>query len=247
MGNKFVTGKVRFSYVSVFEPKDLGGELKYSTVILIPKTDVDTYNRLMAEIDRVTQEAVATAFGGITPTNLAIPVYDGDGLKPSGEAYGTECKGHWVLNAKTSAAPEVVDASCNPIINKNEFYSGCYGRASLSFYAYNRNGNKGIGCGLGNVQKLEDGQPLDGRTTAAEDFGALAQITPTQSQYQAPVQQPVAPQYQTPVAPQYQTPVAPQYQAAIQQPVMPQYQGPVDPITGQPMPQTPVNNIYGVS
>lgn len=232
--NKVVTGKVRFSYVHVFEPSDLGGELKYSTAVLIPKSDTETYNKIMIEINNTIQEATSTVFGGVMPVNLAMPVYDGDGLKPSREAYGPECKGHWVLNAKSGNAPEVVDANCNPIISKNEFYSGCYGRVSLSFYAYNKNGNKGIGCGLGNVQKLEDGQPLDGRTTAAEDFGVPMQTAPVQPQYQAPVQQP-------PVAPQYQTP--------IQQPVMPQYQGPVDPITGQPVvvAQTPVNNVYGVN
>lgn len=219
--SKVVTNKIRFSYVNVFEPREMGGELKYSVVILIPKSDTDTYNRILAEINRIAQEAVSPTFGGVMPANLAIPLYDGDGLKQNGEAYGQECKGHWVINAKSGMAPDVVDANCNPIINKSEFYSGCYGRASLNFYAYNKNGNKGIGCGLGNVQKLEDGQPLDGRTTAAEDFGAPVQ-NPI-PQYQVPAQQPVAPIPQQPIAPQYQ--------ASVQ----------------QPMPQTPVNNIYGVN
>lgn len=128
------------------------------------------------------------------------------------------------MSAKSNNAPEIVDATCQPIISKNECYSGCYGRVSLRFYAYNQNGNKGIGCGLGNVQKLEDGQPLDGRTTASEDFGSF---TPqSQPVYQAPVAQPVQ-------------------QVAYQNPIPAQNN--VNVITGQPMQQQPINGIYGVN
>lgn len=239
-----VTGKVRFSYASVFEPRITpNGDKKYSVMILIPKSDTITKQKIDAEINRVLQENLADVFKGVMPANLKLPVHDGDGVRQSGEAYGTECQGHWVITANSNNAPEVVDANCNPIISKNEFYSGCYGRASLRFYAYNQNGNKGIGCGLGNVQKLEDGQPLDGRTTAAEDFG-----TP----YQASIQNnpPIAGQ-SVPIAgqPQYQQPM---------QPATPGYQ--VDPITGQPVVhannfvtpqqntmQPTVTSIYGVN
>ena len=138
----------------------------------------------------------------------------------------------------------------------NVFYSGCYGRASIRFYAYNQNGNKGVGCGLGNVQKLEDGQPLDGRTTALEDFS-----TPIASQnnYQAQVAQPQAipqtqvPQYQpmpqAPVMPQYNNQIAPQYQAPAQTVNNPTVTGQFDPITGQSVApqQGIIGNIYGVN
>lgn len=242
--SNLVTGKVRFSYVSVFEPRSVnGGEEKYSATLLIPKSDTKTYQDIMAEINKCVQENLAEVFKGAMPTNLRIPIYDGDGLRESGEPFGLECKGHWVINAKSNSAPEVVDAGCNPIISKNEFYSGCYGRASLRFYAYNQNGNKGIGCGLGNVQKLEDGQPLDGRTTAAEDFGAPMQ---NMTMPATPVVQPTIP-VQTP-QPQYQAPVQPapsQYQMPAQ-PVNYQVAGATDRISGQPM-QPTVNNIYGVN
>lgn len=222
MGN-IVTGKVRFSYANVFEPKAMqnGGEAKYSITLLIPKSDNDTYQRIVAEINKTLQESVADTFKGVMPANPRLPIYDGDGLRESGEPYGPECKGHWVMSAKSNSAPEVVDANCQPILSKTEFYSGCYGRASIRFYAYNQNGNKGIGCGLGNVQKLEDGQPLDGRTSATEDFGIPYQA-PAQPQYQAPMQQP-----------QYQTPIQPQ----------------INPVTGQPLQplQPTANNIYGVN
>lgn len=204
--SNLVTGKVRFSYANVFEPRasQNGGDPKYSITLLIPKSDNDTYQRIIAEINKTLQENVADTFKGVMPANPRMPIYDGDGLRESGEAFGPECKGCWVISAKSNTAPEIVDANCQPILSKNEFYSGCYGRASIRFYAYNQNGNKGIGCGLGNVQKLEDGQPLDGRTSAAEDFGTPYQ-TPTQPQYQAPVQ----PVYQTQINPVTGQPLQP--------------------------------------
>lgn len=160
--SNLVTGKVRFSYANVFEPRVTpNGDEKYSITLLIPKSDNDTYQRIMNEINKTMEESITTTFKGIVPSNPKLPIHDGDGLRQSGEPYGQECKGHWVIVANSNNAPEVVDANCNPIISKNEFYSGCYGRASIRFYAYNQNGNKGIGCGLGNVQKIEDGQPLD--------------------------------------------------------------------------------------
>lgn len=235
MGN-IVTEKVRFSYANVFEPRQTpNGDLKYSIMLLIPKSDTITYQKIINEINGTLEEATASVFKGTKPANPRLPIYDGDGVRQSGEAFGPECKGCWVMTANSISAPEVVDASCQPILSKNEFYSGCYGRASLRFYAYNQNGNKGIGCGLGNVQKLEDGQPLDGRTKAVDDFGTAPE--------------PVIPQYQMPVQSAIPQPI----QQQAMQPATPGYQ--VDPITGAPIvpannfvaPQPTVNNIYGVN
>ena len=230
MGN-LVTGKVRFSFMAVFEPRVTpNGDEKYAVTLLIPKSDNVTYQKIMDEINRTLNDSIPNVFNGVRPTNYHIPIYDGDGLRPIGEPFGEECKNCWVITAKSNTPPEIVDVNCNPIINKSELYSGCYGRASIRFYAYNQNGNKGIGCGLGNIQKLEDGQPLGGRTTAQEDFATPYQETQSMPQYQAPVQQAVQQS-------QYQAPV----QQAVQQPQ-------IDPITGSPViPGNTVNNIYGVN
>lgn len=221
---KVITGKVRFSYVNVFEPRaqQNGGEEKYSVTLLIPKADTVTYNNIVNALNKTLDEAVSNVFNGVKPAAPKFPIYDGDGVRQSGEAFGDECKGHWVISASSKERPEIVDVACNPIMSKSDFYSGCYGRASIVFFAYNTNGNKGVGCGLNNLQKLEDGQPLSGRSTAVEDFGSM------QTQSQAPVSP--APAYQ-------QAPVNPVYGQA---PAQPQTQ--VNPITGQPI----VNNIYGV-
>ena len=121
------------------------------------------------------QEGVSTKFNGQMPAMLKNPMHDGDGARPNGEPFGEECKGHMVMTASSKQRPEVVDANCQAILNPAEVYAGCYGRVSLNFFPYNTNGNRGVGCGLNNVQKTREGDPLTGRTTAAEDFGPMPQ------------------------------------------------------------------------
>lgn len=216
--SQVVTGKVRFSYLNAFEPRsNNGGEPKYSVTLLIPKTDVVTKQAIDAAIQQTLQDGMTSVFAGQMPARPAIPLYDGDGVRPNGEAFGEEAKGHWVLTASSKQQPGMVDASLQPIINPNTLYSGCYGRADINFFAYNQAGKKGVGCGLNNLQKLEDGEALSGRKSAQEVFGATPAQQPT------PYQQPV------------------QYQPAqpVQQPV--QYvQGEIDPITGQPIVIDPI-------
>ena len=87
------------------------------------------------------------------------------------EAYANS----FFVNANSLTPPQVVDENVSPILDRSEVYSGCYARVSLSFYAFNTNGNKGVACGLGNIQKIRDGEPLGaGRVSAESDFGAPA-------------------------------------------------------------------------
>ncbi|MDF2513713.1 MAG: hypothetical protein K0S04_3579 [Herbinix sp.] len=206
------TGKVRFSFTNIFTPRapQEGGEPKYSLTILIPKSDVATIQAIQQAMDAAVQEGITSTFGGVRPPRLNMPLYDGDGVRPtSGEPFGEECKGHLVMTASSLQQPSVVDINVQPILNQAEIYSGCYGRVSLRFFAYNKNGNKGVGCGLGNVQKLADGDPLSGRTSAADDFGGNNSYSPNQIQqfqpqtYQAPAQNQFS--YQQPQQ-QYQDP-----------------------------------------
>ena len=165
---KVVTGiNTRFSYFNGWEPVSINGsKLKYSISVLIPKTDIVTINKINEAIDIAIEEGIAR-FGGKKPTKatLKLPLRDGD-LERDNDAY----KGHYFINANSINAPQIVDANLDPILDRNEVYSGCYGRVSLNFYAFNSNGNKGIACGLGNVQKLRDGEPLGGRSSAKDDF-----------------------------------------------------------------------------
>lgn len=173
------TGRVRLSFVHLFKPYAFqpGQEEKYSVTVLVPKTDTDTMARVNAAIETAKQKGVSDKWGGVLPPVVPTPVYDGDGVRPSdGMAFGPECKGCWVFtaSAKTDYPPEVVDRQGNPIINQSEVYSGIYGRVNVSFYPYTYGGKKGIGCGLGPVQKLEDGEALGGSApTAAQAFGSI--------------------------------------------------------------------------
>lgn len=193
------TGEVRMSYVHLFKPYAAmpGQEEKYSVTVLVPKTDTDTMNRINAAIEAAKQKGVTEKWNGQCPPMIPTPVYDGDGVRPSdGLPFGPECKGHWVFTAGTKVdyPPEVVDAQCNPIINQSEVYSGMYGRVSVSFFPYAFGGKKGIGCGLGPVQKTRDGEPLSsGHVSAAQAFGM------PQAQQPAPMQNGYAqPQYAQP-------------------------------------------------
>ena len=162
---KFVTGKVRFSFVHVFEPAEtLNGSLKYSVSILIPKSDKDTVARFNKAFEE-TKQANAAYFGGSIPKMLKGGLRDGDAEKDD-PVYA----GHYFINANSNEKPGIVDAELNPIMDKDEFYSGCYGRASLTLYPYDASGSKGIAAGLNNVQKLEDGEKFGGATSAAADF-----------------------------------------------------------------------------
>ena len=144
---KVVTGVVRLSYANVWEPKSInGGAEKYSVSLIIPKADTKTLGAIQKAIDSAIEEGRGK-FGGKVPSKatLKLPLRDGDVDRPDDEAY-TNC---YFINANSSSAPEIVDKSLNPILNRSEVYSGVYARASINFYAFNSNGNRGIACGLG--------------------------------------------------------------------------------------------------
>ena len=164
---KVVTGVVRLSYANVWEPASINGSNpKYSVSLIIPKTDAKTIDAINAAVDAAIKDGAAK-FGGKIPNKAALklPLRDGD-LERDDEAY----KGAYFVNANSTTAPQIVDRSVQPILDRAEVYSGCYARVSINFYAFNSNGNRGIACGLGNIQKVRDGEPLGGRSSAADDF-----------------------------------------------------------------------------
>ena len=167
---KVVTGIVRLSFEHVWEPASINGsEPKYSASLIIPKGDKKT----VADIEAAVEAAIADGigkFGGKRPNKAALklPLRDGD-TEREDEAY----KDSFFVNANSRTAPQIVDRAVRPILDRNEVYSGCYIRASLSFYAFNSNGSRGVACGLNNIQKVKDGEPLGGRTNAVDDFAPL--------------------------------------------------------------------------
>ena len=163
---KVVTNKVRFSYANVFQPKAAveGGTPKYSVSIIIPKSDKETVTKLQkAFVD--CKASNAAFFGGTIPKGLKGGLRDGDEEKDD-PAYA----GSYFINANSVKRPEVIDLDRNLIMDPSEFYSGCYGRASITFFPYNTQGSKGIACGLNNLMKTEEGEKLGGVSSAAADF-----------------------------------------------------------------------------
>lgn len=170
--SRVVTGEVRLSYAHVWEPNSIqGGKPKYSVSVIIPKTDIVTISAIEKAVDAAIDAGVGK-FGGKRPdkASLKLPLRDGD-IERDDEAYANS----FFVNANSITAPQIVDENVAPILDRAEVYSGCYARVSLSFYAFNTNGNRGIACGLGNIQKIREGEPLGAERISAEsDFGATA-------------------------------------------------------------------------
>ena len=169
---KVITGvNTRWSYVNAWEPKsNNGGAPKYSVSLIIPKSDTKTLEKIRAAIQAAYEEGQSKLKGNgrSVPALSALktPLRDGDAERPDDEAYANS----YFVNANSGTAPGIVDADRNPILERSEVYSGVYGRASINFYAFNSNGNKGIACGLNNLQKIRDGEPLGGKSRAEDDF-----------------------------------------------------------------------------
>ncbi|MDD3939825.1 DUF2815 family protein [Clostridium sporogenes] len=169
---KVITGPdTRWSYANVWEAKSInGGTPKFSVSLIIPKSDTRTLNRIKAAIEAAYKEGEGKLKGNgktVPPlSSIKQPLRDGDIERPDDEAYANA----YFVNANSATAPGIVDSNLDPILERSEVYSGVYGRASINFYAFNSNGNKGIACGLNNLQKIRDGESLGGKSRAEDDF-----------------------------------------------------------------------------
>lgn len=167
---KVITNEVRLSYLHVWEPSAIqeGQEKKYSASLIIPKSDTKTKAAIDNAIKLITDQVRAKNNGKL-PAKFKLPLRDGDEERPDDEAYADS----YFLNANAKNKPGIVDKNAKPIMDQDEVYSGCYGRASITFYAFDSNGNKGIACGLNHIMKLRDGEALGGRASAESDFAAV--------------------------------------------------------------------------
>ena len=169
---KVITGvNTRWSYANVWDAKSInGGAPKFSVSLIIPKSDTVTVNKIKAAIQAAYEEGESKLKGNgkFVPAldTIKTALRDGDKERPGDDAY----KGCYFINANSATAPGIVDADRNPIMDRSEVYSGVYGRASINLYAFNSNGNRGIACGLNNLQKIRDGEPLGGKPRAEDDF-----------------------------------------------------------------------------
>ena len=173
---KVITGLGTISYAFLTEPRpsEDGKAPKYSTSFLIPKSDIKTLGKIRDAINAAAQLGKIDKWNGKIPDPLKHPLRDGDA---EAEEKGQEYEGHYFLNASSIRKPRIVNFQIQDILDPDEIYSGCKCRLSLSFYPFNTNGNKGIACGLNNVQKIEDGEPMGGvRSKAEDDFADCSDL-----------------------------------------------------------------------
>lgn len=166
---KVIFGPCRLSYTHVFQKysPDGGGDGKFMTNVLIPKSETKTVKALNAAIEAAKNAAIVSKWGGRIPKKLDLPLHDGD--DKDDDIYS----GHLFVNAKSSTRPGVVDVNRAPIVDEEEVYSGCWAIVSVTFYGYDVNGNRGVACGLNNIMKFRDDDRLGGRTSAENDFGDI--------------------------------------------------------------------------
>lgn len=167
---KLVLPNVRISFANIWEPKAINdGEEKYSVSCLIDKRDKETVAKIEKAIEAAKADGKTRRWGGKVPATLKLPLRDGDIERPDDDNY----QGCMFVNASSKDAPQIVDRRKQPILDPMMVYSGCYCNVSVNFYAFNANGNRGIACGLGNIQFVRDGDRLSGKASADSDFDEL--------------------------------------------------------------------------
>ena len=165
--DQVITGVVRLSYFHGWEPVAIqqGQEPKFSTALIIKKSDKATVDLINKAVEAAIQEGISK-WGGKKPAKLKLPLRDGDEEKPDDENY----KGCFFLNASSKQRPGIIGPDKQEVMNRDEVYSGCYCKLSISFYPFDTNGNRGIAVSLNNIMKVKDGDPLSGRASAEDDF-----------------------------------------------------------------------------
>lgn len=165
MADFIMTPEFRVSFPNVFRPREAqdGGKAKYSLSMLFAK-GVD-----LSAFKAAAQAAAAEKWGAKVPGNLKSPFLDAGRYEYEGYEEGMV-----LIRATSLQKPGLVDMAVQPIIDEADFYPGCYARAKIRAFAYDNNGNRGISFGLGNIQKLRDGEPLGGRSRPEDDFDAVS-------------------------------------------------------------------------
>jgi len=163
----------RLSFVYVWEPSDYSE--KYSVRILIDKSDKENLASINAAIEAAKKRGIEKVWGGKLPSKLSSPLNDGEEKADKDPS----CAGCWYINAKNGSQPGVLDMDKKPMEDQSHLYSGCYAHVSVAFYAYDKNGNKGIACSLSNIMKTADGDRLSGHDTAENDFADIEVMAPT--------------------------------------------------------------------
>lgn len=169
---KVMTPKFRVSFPTVFEPKAIqeGQKKKYSMVMLFTMAEINANpaQKKLWDAMIAAAKAVAAEKWKVLPSNLQNPFRKGE-EKEQYQGYGP---GVIFVTGTTTTRPGLVGPDMTKIINPEDFYAGCYARATVNPYAWSYMGKNGVSFGLQNIQKIADGEPFSGRTDAEQDFDA---------------------------------------------------------------------------
>lgn len=171
-----ITGECRLSFVNLFEPRTFRetDTPKYSVTIIVPKSDEKTVKAIKTAIQKAAEKGAQKHFGGRVPTNVANTFKDGDTeTDDMGDLVNIkypEYKGCYYMRLQTKFKPKVLNKERQEIIDPTEVYSGCYGRVSLTCFAYSGDGKRGVSACLNNVMKTRDGEPLTSQLSG-DEFG----------------------------------------------------------------------------
>jgi len=173
---KLITPVFRVSFPNVFEASSYqGGPPKFGvTAIFDPSSFTPDDKKRWDAMQKLADVAAKDQFGKVIdklPANFKKPLRDGEEKE---EMEGFE-KGLLFASLTTKYRPEILspDGVTN-IEDSEDFYPGCYARAVVNAYAYDNVG-KGVAFGLISLKKVKDGERLDNRTSAADDFADLGE------------------------------------------------------------------------
>lgn len=173
------TPPFRVSYPYVFQPAPPNKDnptapRKYRVMaIWTPKEfspeDLDLFKGML----RIANEASIKKFGkplNELPGNFKKPFHKGD--EKAEQGWTAE---NIFANISSEFKPGIVASDGKtPVLDAQGFYAGCYARASVNAYGYDRGGGKGVSLGLQNLMFVKHGERLDNRIEAAADFEAFA-------------------------------------------------------------------------
>ncbi|MCH8821309.1 DUF2815 family protein [Patescibacteria group bacterium] len=175
---KVITGKCRSTFMFT---EELRPDEKYpdrahrcSTGILISKKDKNT----IKAIEKAIKAAAIKKFGAdikVKSRKFDYPLHDGDEALEDGDRDGEEYKNHYYLNAKAYKIPGLVDTDAQkvPFDEREEYInSGNYYYFSIVFKGFDVDGNKGVRVEINNMMFIKEGESLDGRASAEDDFSS---------------------------------------------------------------------------
>lgn len=155
------------SYPALFEPKAMeeGKDKKYSVEMIFPEgTD-------LTKLKAAAKLAAEEKWGKKIPAKLKSPFRDGDVDREGKEEYA----GKVFISARSKSKPRViVGQEMRACENPEEVYGGCVCAVSVTAFAYDNSGNKGVSFYLNSVWKVRDGQRLGGSGgDPTEDFAGM--------------------------------------------------------------------------